>query len=85
MRIFMGMARDRLEGLMAAPAASVTAHLRAIGLVGGSLGSLGSLGFMIKYYLKLPLHCNTADTSKQLNPKPLTCAPSARWATGARG
>jgi hypothetical protein len=30
---FMGMARDRLEGLMAAPGASLSAHLRAVTLV----------------------------------------------------
>lgn len=33
MRIFMGVARDRLEGLMAAPQASFLAHVRAVSLV----------------------------------------------------
>lgn len=33
MRIFIGMARDRLESLAAAPSAPLSAHLRAVALV----------------------------------------------------
>eukprot|EP00197_Chlamydomonas_leiostraca_P007948 CAMPEP_0202862562 /NCGR_PEP_ID=MMETSP1391-20130828/3557_1 /ASSEMBLY_ACC=CAM_ASM_000867 /TAXON_ID=1034604 /ORGANISM="Chlamydomonas leiostraca, Strain SAG 11-49" /LENGTH=736 /DNA_ID=CAMNT_0049542111 /DNA_START=87 /DNA_END=2294 /DNA_ORIENTATION=- len=33
MRIFMGVGRDRLEGLMAAPGAPLSAHMRAVTLV----------------------------------------------------